>query len=115
YSNLTVSSTTLRPGAPVTVRVTVHNHGPLDHKESVLLFTSHRFRTGYEPELFRLRRFSKHDIRAGAAQAVEFTLTAEELAYYNRDLTRVIDPSPVNITVNALAPNERTVSINLLS
>ncbi|KAJ2359043.1 hypothetical protein IWW50_000203 [Coemansia erecta] len=115
YSNLTVSSSTLRPGSPVTVKVSVHNQGKLDQKEPVLLFTSHRFRTGYEPELFRLRRFNKVDIKAGSAAEVEFKLTAEELAYYNRDRTRVIDPTVVNITINALTPNERSISVNLLA
>ncbi|KAJ2662505.1 hypothetical protein IW148_002929 [Coemansia sp. RSA 1199] len=115
YSNLTLSSTTLRPNSPITIRMTVHNTGTLDQKEPVLLYTSNRFRTGYEPELYRLRRFNKVDVRAGTAMAVEFTLTAEELAYYNRDRTRVIDPTPVNITINALTPNERTISVNLLA
>ncbi|KAJ1857831.1 hypothetical protein GGH12_001407 [Coemansia sp. RSA 1822] len=115
YSNLTLSSTTLRPNSPITIRMTVHNTGTLDQKEPILLYTSNRFRTGYEPELYRLRRFNKVDVRAGTAVAVEFTLTAEELAYYNRDRTRVIDPTPVNITINALTPNERTISVNLLA
>ncbi|KAJ1883164.1 hypothetical protein LPJ57_000332 [Coemansia sp. RSA 486] len=113
YSNVTVDSTELRPGNPVTIRVTVHNKGMVDQKEPVMLYTSQNFRTGYEPELFRLRKFDKVEIKAGMATQVEFTLKAEELAYYNRDLVRVIDPSPVNITINALTPHERTITVNL--
>ncbi|KAJ1985792.1 hypothetical protein GGI04_006248, partial [Coemansia thaxteri] len=82
-------------------------------REPVLLYTTQSFRTGYEPELFRLRRFDKVSIKPGNAAVVQFTLTAEELAYYNRDLVRVIDTSPVNITINAMTPNERTITINL--
>ncbi|KAJ2502224.1 hypothetical protein GGH96_001296 [Coemansia sp. RSA 1972] len=115
YSQLSLSSATLQPNRPITVRMTVRNTGSLDQKEPILLYTSHRFRTGYEPELYRLRRFNKVDIKANTATAVEFTLTAEELAYYNRDRTRIIDASPVNITVNALTPNERTITVNLLA
>ncbi|KAJ2068661.1 hypothetical protein GGI13_002558 [Coemansia sp. RSA 455] len=77
------------------------------------MYTTQSFRTGYEPELFRLRRFDKVEIKRGMASVVEFTLTAEELAYYNRDLVRVIDPSPVNITINAMTPNERVITLNL--
>ncbi|KAJ1735449.1 hypothetical protein LPJ61_000544 [Coemansia biformis] len=114
YSNITTDGDTVRPGHPLTVRVTVHNLGPLDQKEPVMLYTSQAFRTGYEPELFRLRSFDKLTIKAGSAAVVSFTLTAEELAYYNRDLTKVVDPSKVNITINALTPNERTLTVNLL-
>ncbi|KAJ2877582.1 hypothetical protein H4R27_006156, partial [Coemansia aciculifera] len=113
YSNITVDSTQLRPGKPVKLRVSIRNDGMLDQRESVLMYTTQSFRTGYEPELFRLRRFDKVEIKRGMASVVEFTLTAEELAYYNRDLVRVIDPSPVNITINAMTPNERVITLNL--
>ncbi|KAJ1643932.1 hypothetical protein LPJ64_004341 [Coemansia asiatica] len=113
YSDITVDSTELRPGNPVTIRMTIHNQGTMDQREPVLLYTSQNFRTGYEPELFRLRKFDKVEIKAGMATQISFTLKAEELAYYNRDLTKVIDPSPVNITINALTPHERTVTVNL--
>ncbi|KAJ2849998.1 hypothetical protein IWW36_002226 [Coemansia brasiliensis] len=115
YSNLTASSTELRPGRPLTLQLTVHNQGRLEQREPVLLFTSHAFKTGYEPELFRLRRFTKVDVKPGMAAQVQFTLTAEELAYHTRDLSRVIDPTTLNITINALSPNERTISVSLRS
>ncbi|KAJ2819772.1 hypothetical protein FBU31_005419, partial [Coemansia sp. 'formosensis'] len=113
YSNVTVDSHDLRPGKPVKVTVSVRNDGAMDQSESVLLYTTQSFRTGYEPELYRLRRFDKVEVKRGMAAVVEFTLTAEELAYYNRDLVRVIDPSPVNITINAMTPNERVITVNL--
>ncbi|KAJ1871897.1 hypothetical protein LPJ55_003531 [Coemansia sp. RSA 990] len=115
YSNLTASSTEIRPGHPLTLQLTVHNQGRMDQREPVLLYTSHAFKTGYEPELFRLRRFTKVDVKPGAAAQVQFTLTAEELAYHIRDLSRVIDSTTLNITVNALSLNERTISVSLRS
>ncbi|KAJ2488418.1 hypothetical protein IWW37_004829 [Coemansia sp. RSA 2050] len=113
YSNITIDRNELRPGQPVKISVSIRNDGLLDQKESVLLYTTQAFRTGYEPELYRLRGFDKVEIAKGMATVVEFTLTAEELAYYNRDLVRVIDPSPVNITINAMTPNERVITLNL--
>ncbi|KAJ1938746.1 hypothetical protein EC988_007497, partial [Linderina pennispora] len=113
YSNISVDSTDLRPGRPITVRLSIQNTGPFDQREAILLYTTQSFRTGYQPELFRLRRFNKVEVRSGTLTEVSFTLTAEELAYYNRDLVKVIDPSPVNITINALTPQERTISVRL--
>ncbi|KAJ2797743.1 hypothetical protein H4R20_005079, partial [Coemansia guatemalensis] len=123
YSNITLTGEAgtngthhqLRPGKPLTVKVTVHNEGPYDHHESVLLYTTQAFRTGYEPEHYRLRHFDKVFLKPGTATEVAFSLTAEELAYVNRDLTRVIDPSSITITINALAPNERSATVNLLA
>ncbi|KAJ2725067.1 hypothetical protein GGI07_001535 [Coemansia sp. Benny D115] len=114
YSNITVSSSELRRGSPVTVRLTIHNQGTIDQLEPVMMYTTQSFRTGYDPELFRLRKFDKVEVKAGTTTEVAFTLNAEELAYYNRDLVRVLDPSPVNITINALTPHERTVTVNLV-
>ncbi|KAJ2892876.1 hypothetical protein IWW38_003054 [Coemansia aciculifera] len=113
YSNLTVSSDRLSPGSPVKVTVSVRNDGLVDQKETVTLFSSQEFRTGYEPELYRLRRFEKVEVKRGMVALVEFTLTAEDLAYYNRALERVIDQGPVNLTVAAMTSNERSISINL--
>ncbi|KAJ2658102.1 hypothetical protein IWW48_004200 [Coemansia sp. RSA 1200] len=112
FSNITADRSDLAPGAPVTLRLTVQNTGPRDQWETVMLYTSQPFRTTYEPELLRLRRFDKILVKQGTAAEVAFTLSAEELAYYTRDLERVVDYSaPVNITVNAFSANQRSISL----
>ncbi|KAJ2403176.1 hypothetical protein GGI23_000151 [Coemansia sp. RSA 2559] len=115
FSNVTADSTELAPGKPVTLRVTVQNQGSRDQWETVMLYTTQAFRTAYEPEMLRLRRFDKVLVKQGTAAEVAFTLTAEELAYHTRTLDKVIDSSIVNVTVNAFSSNQRSISIRLLS
>ncbi|KAJ2522500.1 hypothetical protein H4217_000706 [Coemansia sp. RSA 1939] len=112
FSNITADRSDLAPGSSVTLRLTVQNTGPRDQWETVMLYTSQPFRTTYEPELLRLRRFDKILVKQGTAAEVAFTLSAEELAYYTRDLERVVDYSaPVNITINAFSANQRSISL----
>ncbi|KAJ2725058.1 hypothetical protein GGI07_001526 [Coemansia sp. Benny D115] len=100
YSNVTLSSPAVTFGAPVTVSVTVTNNGPYPQKEPVLLFTHQQYRRIYVPELFRLRNFQKVDLAVGETKTVSFTLTAEELAFWDKKLNRRIDPAPVNVAIN---------------
>ncbi|KAJ1765187.1 hypothetical protein LPJ74_006454 [Coemansia sp. RSA 1843] len=111
FSNITSDTSELAPGKPVTLRMTVQNLGTRDQWEPVLLYTTQAFRTAYEPELLRLRRFDKVLVKQGTAAEVAFTLTAEELAYHTRALDKVVDSSVVNITVNAFSTNQRTISL----
>ncbi|KAJ2439778.1 hypothetical protein GGF42_007844, partial [Coemansia sp. RSA 2424] len=113
YSNITADTVDLRPGSPVKIRVSITNKGLITQKESVLLYSSQQYRTGYEPELYRLRHFEKIEVKPGMASLIEFTVNAEDLAYYTRGLERVIDPGPVNITLNAFTSSARTIVLNL--
>ncbi|KAJ1901245.1 hypothetical protein LPJ66_000924 [Kickxella alabastrina] len=70
YSNLTVDSTELRPGKPITVRMTVCNAGTFDQHDPIMLYTAQRFCTGYELELFHLRKFDKVEIKAETAKSI---------------------------------------------
>ncbi|KAJ2822458.1 hypothetical protein GGI24_003938, partial [Coemansia furcata] len=100
YSNVTLSSNVLRPGAPITASVSVTNNGPYAQKESVMLFTHQQYRVGYAPELYRLRSFAKADLAVGETKEVSFELKAEDLAFWDRGLKRRIEPAPVNVVTN---------------
>ncbi|KAJ2822778.1 hypothetical protein IWW50_004069 [Coemansia erecta] len=100
YTNVTLSRTELRMGSPITVSVSVTNHGPLAQKEVVQMYTHQQYRAGYAPELYRLRAFSKINLDVGETQHVSFTLTAEEMAFWDRRLRKRIEPAPVTVAIN---------------
>ncbi|KAJ2705945.1 hypothetical protein FB645_002034 [Coemansia sp. IMI 203386] len=100
YSNVTLSSETLSVGAPITATVSITNNGPYPQKEPVMLFTHQQYRLGYAPDLFRLRDFTKVSLNVGETKTVQLNLKAEDMAFWDRDLTRRIEPSPVNVAVN---------------
>ncbi|KAJ1952213.1 hypothetical protein EC988_003673 [Linderina pennispora] len=100
YSNVTVSSTTLEIGSPITVSVSLTNTGTYDQKEPVMLFTHQTYRFGYAPDNYRLRAFEKVEVKAGQTKQVELTLKAEDMAFWDRYLRRRIEPSPVVVAIN---------------
>ncbi|KAJ1898745.1 hypothetical protein LPJ66_002557 [Kickxella alabastrina] len=100
YSNVTLSSSSLTVGSPITASVTITNKGPYPQKEPVLLFTRQQYRLGYAPEHYRLRDFIKVDLAVGETKTVVLNLKAEDLAFWDRDLLRRIEPAPVNVVIN---------------
>ncbi|KAJ1844886.1 hypothetical protein LPJ73_005025, partial [Coemansia sp. RSA 2703] len=113
YSNVTLSADTLTFGAPITASVTVTNNGPYPQKEPVLLFTHQQYRRIYTPELYRLRNFQKVDLAVGETKTVTFTLTAEELAFWDKKLQRRIEPAPVNVVINPYTVANITATVDL--
>ncbi|KAJ2445892.1 hypothetical protein IWW46_001241 [Coemansia sp. RSA 2440] len=113
YSNVTLSHSDLQMGAPVTVSVTVTNHGPHVQKEVVQLYTHQQYRMGYAPELFRLRGFTKVNLNVGASETVSFVLTAEEMAFWDRKLRRRIEPAPVTVAINPFIQKDISAVVQL--
>ncbi|KAJ1661680.1 hypothetical protein EV178_006478 [Coemansia sp. RSA 1646] len=100
YSNVTVSSDTLSVGSPITASVTVTNNGPYDQKEPIMLFTRQHYRNNYAPENYRLRNFDKVDLAVGETKTVSLTLAAEDLAFWDAQLRKRIEPAPVSVVIN---------------
>ncbi|KAI8320652.1 hypothetical protein GQ54DRAFT_305375 [Martensiomyces pterosporus] len=100
YSNVTVSSTVLKVGSPVTATVSITNAGNYTQREPVLLFTHQQYRFGYAPDLFRLRSFQKVTVAPGETKEVAFTVRAEDQAFWDRYLKKRIEPAPLNIVIN---------------
>ncbi|KAJ2843903.1 hypothetical protein J3B02_005125 [Coemansia erecta] len=113
YTNVTLSSNTLTFGAPITASVTVTNNGPYPQKEPVMLFTHQQYRHIYVPELYRLRNFQKVDLAVGESKTVTFSLTAEELAFWDKKLQKRIEPAPVNVVINPFTVANITAVVDL--
>ncbi|PWA00953.1 hypothetical protein BB558_002998 [Smittium angustum] len=113
YSNITVSSTDLRPGSPITVSVSATNNGKMSQLEPVLMYTTQNIRRRYTPEKYRLRSFDKKEILPGATVNFSFTLTAEQMMFYNTNVEHVLEEGPVTITMNAFNMNNVTLPIYL--
>ncbi|KAJ2784661.1 hypothetical protein GGI15_002194 [Coemansia interrupta] len=113
YSNITVSSADLRVGQPITVSVSITNCGPYAQKESVLLFTNQEYRFDMAPEHLRLRDFDKIDLAVGETRQVSFKLHAEQLAFWDSENKRRIEPSPLNISINPYTQQNVAVQVML--
>jgi len=96
YSPVTLSAAEMPMNGSVTASVTVKNTGSRDADEIVQLYIHDIYATSTRP-VKELKGFKKVHIAAGQSVKVDFTLTAEELSYYNHDCNWVCEPGDFEI------------------
>ncbi len=98
YHALTVEPAAIFPEEPVQVSVTVENTGARAGKAVVELYVSDLYRT-VSPPVKQLKRFTGVYLEPGESRRVNFTLTAEDLAFWGREGKFVTEPGTFRITV----------------
>ncbi len=98
YSNLSLSANTIKPTETVKVNITVKNTGDYDGDEVVQLYINDVYSSVTTP-LKTLKGFKRVFIKKGESKQVEFELTPEELAIWNRSLKRDVEPGEFKIMV----------------
>lgn len=87
YGNCQLSTTNLKPGDKLTVSCDITNSGDYDAAEVVQLYIRDKVGSLVRP-VKELKNFKKIWIKSGQTQQVEFTLTTDDLAYWNTDMQR---------------------------
>lgn len=87
YGNCQLSTTNLKPGDKLTVSCDITNSGDYDAAEVVQLYIRDKVGSLVRP-VKELKNFKKIWIKSGQTQQVEFTLTTDDLAYWNADMQR---------------------------
>ena len=82
YNNIQIASSTFTAGTPITVSVDVQNTGTLAGEEVVQLYLENNAASLWMPRK-ELKGFEKIALQAGETKIVTFTLTANELYYFN--------------------------------
>lgn len=85
YSDISLSSPTLKGNKPLTASVTVTNTGKSTGKEVVQLYIRDVVGSVTRP-VKELKGFQKIELKAGESKTVTFTITPEDLKFYNYDL-----------------------------
>ena len=111
YSEPRLSASEMPMAGSVDVTVKVSNVGSRDGDETVQLYIHDIYATSTRP-VKELRGFKKVHIPAGQSVDVTFTLTAEDLKYYNHELEYVCEPGDFDIMVG---PNSRDLKSALLT
>ena len=99
YSPVTLSASEMPVNGSVTASVTVTNTGDRDGDEIVQLYIHDIYATSTRP-VKELKGFKKVHIAAGQSAQVDFTITADELSYYNHDLEWVCEPGDFDIFIS---------------
>lgn len=111
YSQPRLSVSEMPASGSVDVSLTVSNTGRFDGDETVQLYIHDVYSTSTRP-VKELRAFKKVHIPAGQSLDVTFTLTADDLKYYNHELEYVCEPGDFEIMVG---PNSRDLQSVLLT
>jgi beta-glucosidase len=100
YADLDLSAASVAVDAGFEVACTIANTGDRRGVEVVQLYTRDVAASVTRP-LRQLAGWARVDLDAGASARVTFRISADQLAFTGRDLTRVVEPGAVEVMVGA--------------
>lgn len=111
YSDVTVSSANLKGNQKLTASVTVTNSGKYDGKEVVQLYIRDVVGSVTRP-VKELKGFQKIELKAGESKTVTFTITPEDLKFYNYVLKYDWEPGEFQIMIGGNSKEVKMKSVN---
>ncbi|MBI5857179.1 MAG: beta-glucosidase BglX [Sphingobacteriales bacterium] len=111
YSDIKLSSGSLKGSQTLTASVTISNTGKYDGKEVVQLYIRDVVGSVTRP-VKELKGFRKIDLKAGETKTVTFSITPEDLKFYNYDLKYDWEPGEFEIIIGANSRDVKKVKVN---
>ncbi|MEP5935683.1 MAG: glycoside hydrolase family 3 C-terminal domain-containing protein, partial [Winogradskyella arenosi] len=112
YSNFNLNTTRIDNNGTVEVSVDVTNTGDYDGKEVVQLYVRDLVGSVTRP-VKELKGFEKVAIKKGETKTVNFTLTVEDLKFYNSALDFVAEPGEFQVFVGTDSDTEMMKTFQL--
>ncbi len=113
YGEIVLDKAELSEGEKLTAGVTVTNVGERDGFETVQLYVRDVFASVSRP-VKELKGFKKVEIKAGETVKVDFTLTPDDLKFYNMDLDYVWEPGEIKVFIGHDSRVSESKSFNLI-
>ncbi|MBQ9082501.1 MAG: glycoside hydrolase family 3 C-terminal domain-containing protein, partial [Clostridia bacterium] len=113
YESLTLSRTTITPAETLTVSVTLRNDGPMDGKETVLLFMQDVVASNARP-VQQLIAFEKVFLRAGERKTVTFEIGEPMLRFWNNRHCYVSEAGEFRLSVGCAGERQFETAFRLL-
>jgi len=111
YSDLKLSSTSLKGNQTLTATVTLTNTGSKDGKEVVQLYIRDLVGSITRP-VKELKGFQKIFLKAGESKTVSFNITTNDLKFYNSDLKYDWESGDFVIMVGGNSKDVKTAKVN---
>lgn len=105
YGKAEIPKKTLKPGQVLRITIPVTNVGNYDADEVVQLYVRDMVGSVTRP-VRELKRFRRVSLKKGEQQLIEFSLHADDLAFYNNEQDLILEPGMFEIYVggSSLAP-----------
>lgn len=113
YSNITLSKNNMTQNSNITASVTVKNSGSRDGEEVVQLYIRDMVGSITRP-VKELKGFQKIEIKAGESRTVTFTITVNDLKFYNSDLKFVAEPGDFKLFIGGNSRDVKEAGFKLL-
>ncbi len=112
YGDIKLSKTSFSAGEAITAKVTVSNTGAVEGKEVVQLYIRDMVGSITRP-VKELKGFQKISLRPGESREVSFTITEEDLKFYNSDLKFVAEPGEFKLFIGTNSRDVKEASFIL--
>ncbi|HZH96965.1 MAG TPA: beta-glucosidase BglX [Flavisolibacter sp.] len=113
YGNITLSSPVITNGRSIKATVTVTNSGSRDGHEVVQLYLRDLVGSTTRP-VKELKGFQKVFIKAGETKTLAFTITPDDLKFYNYDLKFVSEPGDFKVFIGGNSRDVKEADFKLL-
>ena len=98
YSEITLSKTLMKMNGSIVASVTITNTGNYDGEEVVQLYIRDLVGSITRP-VKELKGFQKINLKAGESKQVSFTISVNDLKFYNSDLKFVAEPGDFKLFI----------------
>ena len=113
YGDIKLSAPSFKAGGSMTAKVTLTNTGKVEGKEVVQLYTRDLVGSLTRP-VKELKGFQKISLKPGESKEVTFTLTAEDLKFYNAELQYVAEPGDFKLFIGGNSRDLKSADFKLL-
>ena len=110
YSNLRLSTNSIKKNGAATVSVDVKNTGNRTGAEVVQLYIRDDYSSVTRP-VKELKGFKKIWLEPGQTQTVSLPVTPESLAFYNKDMKWIVEPGDFTIMVGTSSDNTQSIKL----
>lgn len=114
YSNISLNKSIIKPSDKLEIKITVTNTGNYDGEEVVQLYTQQLTASISRP-VKELKGFEKIFLKKGESKEVHFTITANDLKFYNSNLKYTYEPSKFNVYIGGNSSTVQQQSFELVA
>ncbi len=100
YSNLKLSTRSMKPADNIRVEMTVSNTGKADGEEVVQLYLRDLVASVSRP-VMELKDFKKIKLKAGEKKTIQFVIDKNKLSFYNQQLDWIAEPGKFDLLIGA--------------
>ena len=113
YGNIELNKSSIRPTETLTATVTVTNSGAVAGKEVVQLYIRDMVGSSTRP-VKELKGFQKIELKAGESKKISFSISANDLKFYNTDLKFVAEPGDFKVFIGGNSRDTKEADFKLL-